>query len=204
MLRRALTAAAFAAVAMGVAGGASGEMQQRSIPGGGVDQQQAGVPGTGSPRVAGVDLASGHADPAWLIRPSAVVIAHGSVGSRPLPDTSQSVIMDASMGPAPLVMTKSQVVGNEVQAFVMSQVPEGSAVEKWDSTQRKWIVVSTPPETTSPRELLGLLDKRLVKPGDALRWVPPASAPVAQRAFSMSDWAKAGMPVPTTVRAWRD
>jgi hypothetical protein len=199
MLRRALTAAAFAAVAMGVAGGASGEMQQRSIPGGGVDQQQAGVPGTSAPRVAGVELASGHADPAWLIRPSAVVITHGSEGPRPLLETASSSKVDASMGPAPLVMAKSQLAGNGVRAFVVSQVPGGSIVEKWDSTRQEWIDISAMPPP-SPGALMRLLAQRLVNRGDAIRWVPQASAPAAQRAFSMSDWVRAGMPVPTITR----
>jgi len=164
-----------------------------------VDQQQAGVPGTSTPRVAGVDLASGDADPAWLIRPSAVVITHGGEGSGPLPGAASSSNADASTGPAPLVMAKSQLVGNDVRAFVVSQVPEGSVVEKWDGTRQQWTgFAATPP--SSPRALMRLLAQRLVNRGDAIRWVPPASTPAAQRAFSMSDWVKAGMPVPSRPR----
>lgn len=196
MPRWLLTAAAAPAIALGAAVSASAEMQQRSIPGGGVDQQQAGVPSTTPPRVAGVDLASGQADPAWLIRPSAVVITHGGVGSRPPGGTAPPVVMDASVGPAPLVMAKDQLAADAVTTFVVSQVPEGAVVEKWDGQRQEWVRPAAARQA-NPSDLLRLLDRRLITTGDAIRWVPPTSAPAAQRAFSMSDWVRAGMPVPT-------
>jgi hypothetical protein len=71
-------------------------------------------------------------------------------GLRPLLEQASMLVMDASMGPNPVVMSKSQVVGTDVKSFVISHVPEGSVVEKWDAAKDQWIDVSTMP--TSSKE----------------------------------------------------
>jgi hypothetical protein len=71
-------------------------------------------------------------------------------GLRPLLAPASMLVMDASMGPNPVVMSKSQVVGTDVKSFVISHVPEGSVVEKWDAAKDQWIDVSTMP--TSSKE----------------------------------------------------
>lgn len=169
MLGRLLAAAAITAAVLGAAGSASALVQQRSIPGGGVDQQQVGLSSTTTPRIAGVELTSGDADAAWLTRPSTA-------------------------------RDGEELAGGQRGTGIRGEPgPGGSVVEKWDSTRQEWTGFTATPQT-SPRALMRLLAQRLVNRGDAIRWVPPASAPAAQRAFSMSDWVRAGMPVPTITR----
>ncbi|MBL6714610.1 MAG: hypothetical protein ISQ07_14660, partial [Pirellulales bacterium] len=74
-------------------------------------------------------------------------------GLRPLLEQASTLVMDASMGPNPVVMSKSQVVGTDVKSFVISHVPEGSVVEKWDGATEQWVDVSTMPTSSNPQEL---------------------------------------------------
>lgn len=62
--------------------------------------------------------------------------------SRPLLEQASTLVMDSSMGPNPVVMSKSQVVGTDVKSFVISHVPDGSVVEKWDAVKQQWVDVS--------------------------------------------------------------
>jgi hypothetical protein len=99
------------------------------------------------------------------------------------------LVMDASMGPNPVVMSKSQVVGTDVKSFVISHVPEGSVVEKWDAAKQQWIDVSTMPTSSNPQELMRLLSNRYIKEGDTIQWRPKAGvAAAAQQAFQMIGW----------------
>ncbi len=52
----------------------------------------------------------------------------------------------------------------------------------------QWTNVGSPPDSGSPRELMRLLALRMIKPGDQLRWLPPAQASVASSAFSVIGW----------------
>jgi hypothetical protein len=61
---------------------------------------------------------------------------------RPLLEQASTLVMDSSMGPNPVVMSKSQVVGTDVKSFVISHVPDGSVVEKWDAAKQQWVDVS--------------------------------------------------------------
>ena len=54
--------------------------------------------------------------------------------ARPLLERLQSYTWtQRCLGPEPVVMTKSQVVGHEENSFVISHVPTGSVVEKLDA-----------------------------------------------------------------------
>jgi hypothetical protein len=66
----------------------------------------------------------------------------GDTISRPLLEQASTLVMDSSMGPNPVVMSKSQVVGTDVKSFVISHVPDGSVVEKWDAVKQQWVDVS--------------------------------------------------------------
>jgi hypothetical protein len=110
--------------------------------------------------------------------------------SRPLLERATNLYMDPSMhGPQPVIMSKSQVVGNDVKSFVISRVPAGSVVEKLDTATNTWVDVSTKPTSSNPRELLRLLKNRLIQQGDSLRWTPKAGVESSvQQAFEMIGW----------------
>ena len=113
----------------------------------------------------------------------------GDTFSRPMLERAATLVMDASFGPNPVVMSKSQVVGNEVKSFVISHVPEGSVVEKWDAATEKWIDVSTKPTSSNPQELMRLLGTRVIHQGDKIQWRPKAGFEGAvQQAFQMINW----------------
>lgn len=52
----------------------------------------------------------------------------------------------------------------------------------------RWVSVGGPPESGSPRELMRLAALRMIKPGDQLRWLPPAESSVSASAFSVIGW----------------
>ena len=109
--------------------------------------------------------------------------------SRPTLEQATALVMDQSMGPNPVLLSKAQVVGNDVKSFVISHVPLGSIVEKWDVIAQKWVDVSTLPTTSNPQELMRLLGNRLIQEGDKLQWRPQAGvAGVTQQAFQMINW----------------
>ena len=113
----------------------------------------------------------------------------GDTFSRPMLERAATLVMDASIGPNPVVMSKSQVVGNDVKSFVISHVPEGSVVEKWDAATEKWIDVSTKPTSSNPQELMRLLGTRVIHQGDKIQWRPKAGFEgVVQQAFQMINW----------------
>jgi streptogramin lyase len=110
-------------------------------------------------------------------------------GLLPLLEQASTLVMDASMGPNPVVMSKSQVVGTDVKSFVISHVPEGSVVEKWDALKERWVDVSTMPTSSNPQELMRLLSNRYIKEGDTIQWRPKAGVgAAAQQAFEMIGW----------------
>ena len=108
---------------------------------------------------------------------------------RPPLEPARTLVMDSSMGPNPVVMSKSQVVGTDVKSFVISHVPEGSVVEKWDAVKQQWVDVSTMPKSSNPQELMRLLSNRYIKEGDKIQWRPKAGvAAAAQQAFQIIGW----------------
>jgi hypothetical protein len=114
----------------------------------------------------------------------------GTVTVRPSLEQASMLVMDSSMvGPNPVVMSKSQVVGTDVKSFVISHVPEGSVVEKWDAAKQQWIDVSTMPTSSNPQELMRLLSNRYIKEGDTIQWRPKAGVgAAAQQAFQIIGW----------------
>ena len=60
-------------------------------------------------------------------------IALDAGGGRALLQQAHTLVMNPSMGPNPVEMTMQQVAGNDVKSFVISHVPAGSVVEKWDA-----------------------------------------------------------------------
>ena len=137
------------------------------------------------PRVRRTGLAAGCVA-AERLEPRQMLAADGL---RPLLEPASMLVMDSSMGPNPVVMTKSQVVGTDVKSFVISHVPAGSVVEKWDVAKQQWVDVSTMPTSSNPQELMRLLSNRYIKEGDTIQWRPKAGVgAAAQQAFEMIGW----------------
>lgn len=111
-------------------------------------------------------------------------------GLRSLLEPASTLVMDPSMvGPNPVVMSKAQVVGADVTSFVISHVPDGSVVEKWNQAQQQWVDVSTMPTSSNPQELMRLLSNRYIRQGDIIQWRPEAGVgAAAQAAFRMIGW----------------
>jgi streptogramin lyase len=117
-----------------------------------------------------------------------LALANHSI-TQPMLEQASTLVMDSSMGPNPVVMSKAQVVGNDVKSFVISHVPEGSVVEKWDAIKEQWVDVSTMPTSSNPQELMQLLSNRFIQEGDKIQWRPKAGvAAAAQQAFEMIGW----------------
>ena len=116
-------------------------------------------------------------------------IALDAAGARDLLQQASTLVMDQSMGPSPVVMTMQQVAGTDVKSFVISHVPEGSVVEKWDTASSTWVDVSTEPTSGNPLELMRRLANRVIHQGDRIQWRPQAGAAgAAQQAFQMINW----------------
>ena len=71
------------------------------------------------------------------------------------------------------------------ERFVVVQATSGG-VEKWDGG--RWVDVSQSPTSSSPQELLRLMSLRVIRPGDQIRWVPPATSALGQTAFQILGW----------------
>jgi streptogramin lyase len=116
-------------------------------------------------------------------------IALAADGARTLLGQASTLVMDQSMGPSPVVMTMQQVAGTDVKSFVISHVPEGSSVEKWDAATESWIDVSTMPSSSQPQQLMLFLANRTIHQGDTIQWRPSAGVDGAVRqAFEMINW----------------
>ena len=110
-------------------------------------------------------------------------------GGLPSLDFSREVrISNALVGPDPVLFSKTELVGHGTGGFVVSAVAAGATVEKWDEVTDQWRDVSTPPESGNPRELLSLLQNRVVQERDRLRWVPAAREGAVQEAFASIGW----------------
>ncbi len=117
--------------------------------------------------------------------------------ARPLLEPAAVLYLDSTMfGPEPVVMTKSQVVGHDENSFVISHVPTGSVVEKLDAEMNTWVDVSTKPTSSNPRELLRLLQRRLIKHGEKIRWVTESNhGGELTEAFRLISWDDGSKPV---------
>lgn len=103
---------------------------------------------------------------------------------------STKIIVDNTVpGPHPFVFSWNNLATSLLPSvsgvrFVIASV-HGTVEKKSGDT---WVDISTPPQTSHPRELIRLLSLRIVKPNDELRWIPPAESPQAEEAFSLIGW----------------
>ena len=120
----------------------------------------------------------------------------GDVARPPLERASILYVDSRMVGPEPIVMTKSQIVGLDVKSFVISHVPTGSVVEKLDEESGTWVDVSTKPTSSNPRDLLRLLQQRLIQQGDKIRWTPKITTEnVTHQAFRKIHWDDGSSPI---------
>ena len=116
-------------------------------------------------------------------------IALDASGVRPQLEQVSEVYIDNSLvGPNPMVFSKSELVGHGTKSFVITAVASGSTVEKWDAAANQWRDVSTPPTSSNPRQLLQLLQNRIIQKDDQVRWIPKSTAGVTQKAFEIIGW----------------
>ena len=116
-------------------------------------------------------------------------IALDASGVRPQLEPVREVHIDNSLvGPDPVVFGKSELVGRGTKSFVITGVAAGSTVEKLDASTNQWRDVSTPPTSSNPRQLLQLLQNRLIQEGDQVRWIPKSTDGVTQKAFEIIGW----------------
>ena len=103
---------------------------------------------------------------------------------------SRKILVDNSVpGPHPFVFSWNNLATSLLPSvsgvrFIISSIR--GTVEK--KSGDAWIDVSTPPQTSNPRELIRLLSLRIIKPNDELRWIPPAESPQTDEAFSLFGW----------------
>ena len=108
---------------------------------------------------------------------------------RPQLERVREVHIDNSLaGPDPMVFGKSELVGYDTKSFVITAVAAGSTVEKWDAATNQWRDVSTPPTSSNPRQLLQLLQNRIIQKDDQVRWIPKSTDGVTQKAFEILGW----------------
>ena len=108
---------------------------------------------------------------------------------RPQLERVREVHIDNSLaGPDPMVFGKSELVGYDTKSFVITHVAAGSTVEKWDAATNQWRDVSTPPTSSNPRQLLQLLQNRIIQKDDQVRWIPKSTDGVTQKAFEIIGW----------------
>ena len=116
-------------------------------------------------------------------------IALDASGVRPQLEAVREVYIDDSLvGPTPIVFGKSELIGQDTKSFVITAVAAGSTVEKWDAAANQWRDVSDPPNSSSPRELLQLMQNRVIQKDDQIRWRPKSTDGVTQKAFEIIGW----------------
>lgn len=129
--------------------------------------------------------------------------ADADVLSRPPLEQTDSVYLDNSLiGPPPIVMNTSEVIGHETNSFVITSVANG-VVEKWLPATESWVNVSAVPTSSNPTELLNLLQLRLIQQGDRIQWTPAQSTSPAgfKKAFDVVGWDDGNPFVPPSSEA---
>jgi hypothetical protein len=123
--------------------------------------------------------------------------------SRPQLDRSVGVYVAASLiGPSPVVFEFSELAGDGDQGLVVKAVANG-VVEKFDPVSERWRDVSTIPTSSSPQVLMGLLQARVLRQGERLRWIPAVTNTTSgQKAFELISWdgGVAAMPAEPLVK----
>ena len=122
-----------------------------------------------------------------LLEPRLALAAEGII--RPLLAHATAVSVDASLiGPAPIVFGAADLIGEKAGSVIVTHVAHGT-VEKFDPLEGRWIDVSQPPASSSPKVLLKHLADRVIDRGDRLRWRPELNNPSArQKAFEIIGW----------------
>jgi hypothetical protein len=113
----------------------------------------------------------------------------GQVDRPPLEQSASVYINESQIGPAPIVIAQSTLVGEDTNSFVIQAVANG-VVHKWMPQTNSWLDVSTPPESSNPQQLLEKLTNRLIHQGDQIRWIPDGSTSPSdfQDAFAIIGW----------------
>ena len=107
---------------------------------------------------------------------------------RPQLEQAATIHIDTSLGPSPIIFTKSELVGQETASFIITNVAAGSVVEKWNQVTSSWQDVSTPVTTSHPRQLIQLLQNRLIQSGDQIRWIPQTTDNQPRNSFAVFGW----------------
>ena len=121
-----------------------------------------------------------------ILEPRLALDSHGL--TRPGLEQAAMIRIDNSLGPNPIIFTKSELIGQETNSFVITSVAEGSVVEKWNQASLSWQDVSTPVTTSHPSQLIQLLQNRLIQSGDQIRWVPQTTDNQLRNSFAILGW----------------
>ena len=94
------------------------------------------------------------------------------------------------IGPQPVVFSWSDLSAAALtqptgDRFVVVDAVHGR-VEKWDG--EAWVDVTRPPVDASPQAMLADLARRVIRPNDTIRWLPPAADGEGQVAFTILGW----------------
>ena len=113
----------------------------------------------------------------------------GSLDRPPLNQTDSVYLENSQIGPPPIVMSKSEIIGDKTNSFIITAVANG-VVEKWIPSTNSWANVSAPVSTSNTNELIKLLNLRLIQQGDRIQWKPDESTnlPNFQNAFVIIGW----------------
>ena len=113
----------------------------------------------------------------------------GSLDRPQLNQTDSVYIENLQIGPSPIVMSKSEIIGDKTNSFIITAVANG-VVEKWIPSTNSWANVSAPVSTSNTGELIKLLNLRLIQQGDRIQWKPDESTnlPNFQNAFAIIGW----------------
>ena len=128
------------------------------------------------------------------LEPRLALDSHGF--TRPQLERTTTVRIDSSVGPQPMIFTKSELVGPETNSFVIASVAKGTVVEKWDQATASWRDVSTAPTTSNPIEILRLLQNRLIQRGDQLRWISQTAGSEPGDSFAIIGWDDGSPSIP--------
>ena len=117
-------------------------------------------------------------------------IALDASGVRPQLEAVREVYIDelTCWSPHQLYLGSRNLIGQDTKSFVITSVAAGSTVEKWDAAANQWRDVSTPPTSSNPRQLLQLLQNRIIQKDDQVRWIPKSTDGLTQKAFEIIGW----------------
>ena len=124
-----------------------------------------------------------------LERRLALTADTGTLSRPPLEQTDAVYLDNSLIGPPPIIMNKSEIIGDETNSFVITSVANG-VVEKFLPATGSWVNVSAVPTTSNPTKLLELLQRRLIQQGDRIQWKPAQSTGPAGfgMAFDVVGW----------------